>query len=745
MLAVVLAAIRMDDETTTLTREGMPVLRVWERAAPEPVGRGAVPLRVAVSEDTLTLTARLPEGGEGMGAQARLEHLLPDARHVWVPHVTPEPGFVAGDHAFRSPAVIVANGQLALALVPDVEDVEAARRAGLRVWLDYDHPARMVTLAAGHYSTAGFHVGYRAEPVKYAGQEVRLRVYVLTSARPEDRANPYGLAARWHWERYGQKRHAEGGSQRAPLSRYCEHVERWAFGPGGWEETVWQSFTLEGEKAGAPAFIVDVAQHPSVPVAERRWREQRSVWNQAWFSTQRCANGLLRRARQVKSAELEDRARQMTRVALRAPQKDGLFPSVYTAGGGGYSLYKDTPDWSGARWAHSDRRPPSASPEAYHLLDGAFTARLLLEWHDLAGPGETDAVPYVRRFADRLCALQRPSGAFPGWVEPDGRVPATLAEGPETAMGATLLLELAERFPGEARYREAAARALRYLEEGPVAEGRWEDFETYFSCSRWWGDRVGERIARSGVFKANTLSMFWCAEAFLAAHRVLGGGQQDGAQRYLAIGRRCLDELSLYQQVWDPSWIPAPCHGGWGVMNADGEWNDARQSLFAPLYLAYYRVTGVPEYFERGVAALRASFAMLYCPENAQVRQAYERQHPAFGPESYGFMMENIAHGGPGTEVIGPFTIFTWGNGAALAAAATVRDLYGDVYIDTARKAAFGVDGCEATVDGGTVRVRDRYGRASLTAAYADGGRREVPLQDGRGEAPLAGPAPARP
>ena len=174
-------------------------------------------------------------------------------------------------------------------------------------------------------------------------------------------------------------------------------------------------------------------------------------------------------------------------------------------------------------------------------------------------------------------------------------------------------------------------------------------------------------------------------------------------------------------------------------MNADGEWNDARQSLFAPLYLDYYRATGVSEYFERGVAALRASFAMLYCPENAHVRRAYERQHPSFGPESYGFMMENIAHGGPGGDVIGPFTIFTWGNGAALAAAATVRDRYGDLYIDPARRTAFGVDGCEATVTAsGSVEVRDRLGgRPRLTAVYPDGKRRTVELADGRGAAPL--------
>jgi len=109
-------------------------------------------------------------------------------------------------------------------------------------------------------------------------------------------------------------------------------------------------------------------------------------------------------------------------------------------------------------------------------------------------------------------------------------------------------------------------------------------------------------------------------------------------------------------------------------MNADSEWNNARQSLFAPLYLALGRETGDPELTERGLSALRASFSMLYCPENAALARAYERRFPFFGPESYGFMMENQGHGA--AEPIGTFTIYTWGNGSALAAAATVRDRF---------------------------------------------------------------------
>jgi len=711
--------------------DGQPLIEV--------VGVDALgPLTLEWRAEALALDGRFPEAGASAGAILRLKHHVTRPRHIWVPHLSPTVGHVVGDHAFRSPAVILADDAVAVVLIPDLDDVAAGFADGWRTWLDYDHPARTVRLAAGNYTVDG-HVFYRPAEVEHRGRSVRLRLHVVVSRRPDDIENPYGLAARWMWLRWGQPRHAQGGSQRAPLTTYMDYVVRWAFSDDGWGETVWQSFTIGDRKCGAPAFIVDVAQHPSVPVDQRKWREQRSVWNQAWFSTQRCANGLWRHARLTESRDLAERARLTTQLALAAPQTDGLFPAVYTTASPGkpkwYQLYKDTPDWSRGRWSNSDRRPAEASEQACHILDAAFTARLLLEWAAITGDDD-EVLPYVERFADRLCRLQRPSGAFPGWVEPDGRVPAQLAEGPETAMGATLLFELAARQPERAQWREAATRAVDYLLTDPIPTARWEDYETYYSCNRWGTpQQMGKRVERNGVFKQNNLSIFWCAEACLAAYRVLG------EERFLRLGRRLLDELSLYQQVWDPPFVAAPCHGGFGVMNADGEWNDARQSLFAPLYLEYYRTTGVREYFERGVAAVRASFAMMYCPENKQVRRQYELRHPFFGPESYGFMMENIAHGGPAPadgSAIGPFTIYTWGNGAALATAAKLRDLYGDLYIDTARKVAFGIDGCTAAMKGNTVNVSDRYGRSELTAVYANGTRRRVAIQDGQGKIPAA-------
>jgi hypothetical protein len=168
--------------------------------------------------------------------------------------------------------------------------------------------------------------------------------------------------------------------------------------------------------------------------------------------------------------------------------------------------------------------------------------------------------------------------------------------------------------------------------------------------------------------------MFWTAEALLAAYRATG------KERYLHWGQRTLDELSMCQQVWQPPFIYVPALGGFGVMNADGEWNDSRETLFAELFIEYGKELDREDYIERGIAALKSGFIMMYCPENPEVKKMWEKVYPWFGPEDYGFTMENYGHGGrtsPEGEGMGVFTIYDWGNGAASEAAMRILDRHG--------------------------------------------------------------------
>lgn len=118
--------------------------------------------------------------------------------------------------------------------------------------------------------------------------------------------------------------------------------------------------------------------------------------------------------------------------------------------------------------------------------------------------------------------------------------------------------------------------------------------------------------------------------------------------------------------------------------SADGEWNDSRQSLFAELIIKYGKILDLQEYIERGLVALYASFEMMYCPENRQTKEQWEKTWPFFDEKDYGFMMENYGHGGV-TSIegigIGEFTIYDWGNGAASEAYNRIVDHYGKNFI----------------------------------------------------------------
>jgi len=295
-------------------------------------------------------------------------------------------------------------------------------------------------------------------------------------------------------------------------------------------------------------------------------------------------------------------------------------------------------------------------------------------------------------------------------------------------MSVTFLLKLAERTADE-KYQQAATRAMDAILTEIVPTGRWEDFETYWSCCGWGRDKyLGNKIERNAMHKQNSLSTFWTAEALLATYRATG------RPRYLQWGRRTLDELSMCQQVWQPPFIYVPALGGFGVMNCDGEWNDSRETLFAELFLDYYRETGNPDYFERGVAALKSGFIMMYCPENPVVKKMWEKVYPWFGPEDYGFTMENYGHGGRTSaegEGMGVFTIYDWGNGAAAEAAMRILDHYGHVYIDRKRGQAFGIDKVQVhRCDQGWELVNETGQPRSLRVVFDDGTGQEVQIRD---------------
>ncbi|MGG6313919.1 hypothetical protein [Paenibacillus macerans] len=582
----------------------------------------------------------------------------------WAPHLTPTDRHIIDQHSFRSPALIAANGERMIALIPDLNVMRAG--TPVRWYMDQDASRNVMTLGMSQ-SRVREHVLYeRAPGATYAPGEVTVGFYLMIHDAPEALANLWRPVLRFLWENWGSAWFRAGEPLNAPLLPFVRHAYRWAF--KNWEPQVWQEFELNGIKVGAPVFIVNVTQSPNYPGPVNE-RELRSIWNQAWFSSLRSAMGVYRYGLRTNDPDLIRRANLAKELALSAPQLGGIFPSVIATEMERLEVDGTTVNrskgWETAYWGNSNRNPEhsgSVRHAPYHVLDMSCTALWMLRWYE-----ELERDPrllgYAASYGDALLRLQDEKGYFPAWLDYHTRQPLeVLRDSPEIALSVTFLLKLSE-LTAEERYAESAIRAADVLAKEIVPEARWEDFETYWSCSGYGGkDHVGRKYARNNMYKQCNFSMFWAAEAFMACYR------RTGETSYLQAGERCLDEMLMTQASWQPPYIFVNVLGGFGVMNCDGEWNDARQSLFAELIVEYGRELSRTEYVERGIAALKCAFVMMYCPENSKTKAQWERAHPFFGDKDYGFMMENYGHGGEVNDQglgIGEFTIFDWGNGAA--------------------------------------------------------------------------------
>lgn len=602
----------------------------------------------------------------------------------WAPHLTPSPEEVIDQHAFRSPALIAASKERTLALVPDLDIM--ARGTPVRWYMDLDAPGGALVLGMSLSRPVPGLFFRRVPGAAYPAGRLEVGFWLFVSTDEPDLRDPWRKPLEFMWRRWGRPLFRRGNPLPPDLGTYVRHTYNWAF--RAWKDAVWQEFEWRGRTVGAPVFIVNQTQSPNY-TGEVNEREFRSIWNQAWFSSLRSASGLVRHARRTGDAELLAKARLTKELALAAPMKDGLFPAVIATEMEKVAIegqeYNRSKGWGTAFWGNSDRNPinrPAGRPRVrdvraapYHVLDMSWTALWMLEWYEEL-ESDPRLLDYTEAYAGRLLRLQDEEGFYPAWLDIETERPVgVLDRSPETSLSASFLLRLG-KLAGKAEYTASALRAIDAVCRDIVYQGRWEDFETYWSSSSYGsGDLVGRKIARNDMFKHCNLSMFWTAEALFDAWKATGDRSR------LELGRRVLDEMLMTQASWQPPYMYVPVLGGFGVMNADGEWLDARQSLFAGTLLRYGLELGSSEYVERGLAALRASFVMMYCPENPAVKALWEKTHPFFGPEDYGFTMENYAHGGatgPEGEGMGVFTIYDWGNGAAAEAYERLLDRFGE-------------------------------------------------------------------
>ena len=585
---------------------------------------------------------------------------------IFSPVLVPEPGDVVGRHVMRSPALTAQSNGRAAALVYDTDSVgrKQALPACMNLLREDDGTPILRTGLRPHRVRGHVYYAYAPDSVAAVSAHVTRacplhHTYYLHVAADAQAGEALDAANRFLWSRFGTRSFRAMPSAAATPEDYARQIYPRAF------DLLWDETLRGGRRVGA---IRSSRSYPN------------DVWFCQWFNQLRSAYGLYVWGRETSNREWLQRALATRDLVLDAPQDRGMFPTVFVFG--------ESPET--CRWVHSHHQ--GGGPGIYHLLDMSWTVYQLLRWHrDLKK--DARSLAFARAYGLGLVALQLEDGSLPAYLDagrftpvdhidrnrlivdldtrgvgdpyvrhgvasmwPEGRFMRSAEDAGSLLALAELVGQLPEDDPERNVLLDAALRLAESLEAWVYPENRWIDFEVYYSCSP---KPLGFCDTRSGQWPENTLCMHTAAAGFLALYRTTQ------ESHHLDLARRAMNRLSLYQQIWDPPFLGFYGFGGYGVMNTDGEWNDARQAQFADTHLDFYRVLDDEEHLERALAAYRAGFVTTFLALSSRDYPTGWQRFPQ------GLAAENHAHGG--TDGLCGVSGFDWGAGSALSTAAYFR------------------------------------------------------------------------
>jgi hypothetical protein len=567
---------------------------------------------------------------------------------VWSQNIKNEPDDIIPTYGFKSPAVMMQQGAVFAALMP-----ELSTRRVLPLALDLDVTSEeRPWMSAGQmpsepYGHSYFRRAAEGHP-KILADTVEYSYSIVASQQPERLG--YRRVVRRLWSTLGHPELVDSPGMQQNIIR----PELRSF--ASWRKEAWQQ---EANRIyiGFACGSKQCGTLPSNRNINGKWDHPGpDAWFNAWFQTLRTAYGWYTYGRDAQDADAMAKAESVLNLILSAPQKQGAFPTIYLV-----DRHEWIPEdgWAGYQ-------------DSYHSFCMSWTAYWMLRWIEDLTPGRAaEVLPFVKSYGDFLLQHQLPSGVIPSWYNAQSLEPRTEFRdfNAETGPSALFLATLGA-VTHDARYTAAAEKAMEFVTREVLPRQRWFDFETYLSCARKDYSFYDKWTAQ---YPQNNLAEIEAVRAWLVLY------QSTHKREYLDRGVNALDYLLLTQQVWNnPSFSPRLL-GGFTTQNTDAEWSDARQGYVATLLLDYYRVTGHEEYLERAIAAARSTFAVV--------------------------PWENWAHTGHIDEP-GALTGFHWGTGSAMTSVEIMQPVLGDAFIDLKRAQGAGFDECSLTdlrIEAGTV------------------------------------------
>jgi hypothetical protein len=559
---------------------------------------------------------------------------------VWSQNIKSEADDLIPTNGFKSPAVMMQQGSVFVALLPQLNERHPEVRAldldvtsGLRPWLSYG------AIASEPHDHSYFRRDIHAKLAPIANT-VEYQYSIVVLSQPARLG--YRRVVRLLWKQSGHPALlASGDEQKNILRPELNSFESWQ--EEAWHtyaDSIYRSFRCGERTCGTLASNRNFQgdwQHPAP-----------DAWFNAWFQTVRTAYGWYLHGRATGDTAMMAKAESVLNLALSSPRKDGAFATIYLL---------DTKKWlPGDGWA--------SYADSYHSFSMSWTAYWMLRWaEDLTPDRKPEILNFVRSYGDFLVAHQQPNGVIPSWYEAGTLQPRSEFKefNAETAPSALLLAELG-KVSGDQRYIAAAERGMDFIAREVIPRQRWFDFETFLSCARKDYSFYDHWTAQ---FPQNNLAEIQAPQAMLLLFQITG------KREYLERGTEMLDYLLMTQQVWNNPQFSPYLLGGFTTQNTDAEWSDARQGYAATVLADYYQATGNVEYLERSVAAARSTFSVA--------------------------PWENWAHTGY-IDQPGALTGFHWGTGSAMTTVEILKPKLGDALIDVAATQGVGFDQCTLTV-----------------------------------------------
>jgi hypothetical protein len=587
----------------------------------------------------------------------------PDA--TFAPGIRPRKDGIIGDHFFRSPVLTVQKGELAASIMPDLDVLTENRYIPTVFDLDAANgvvDAPLMSYGFADYRLVG-HVYFANDSsmTKPAPPELLFAHEILLDAKAEP-FGAYQKAAKHQWDRYGHKFFDKILPQAMPFEEYAKVCYPAALNEketGGWFET-----TIDGQVCGGM---------PSGWGRIEGW-----VSWQPWFNQLRSAWGMRWWGAKLANADWVSKADKMLNLALAAPMDRGAVPTTYQSKQKSWKGSLITPD-----------------PKCYYdLTNMAWKGIWMLRWLEFKDcPRKDEILRQCREMAKMMVSKQNLDGSFPTWLDKDLRVVPVLDRSAQSALPVWFLAEagtagILTTSEGIA-WSASVSKGANFLANQIVDGQYWYDFETFFSCSpkacfQRDGQHNHEKMRDPYTLQApqNTLCMHWAAEALMAASKL----SKDSKLQKQSL--KALDTMVLTQNVWPISYRKAAyTYGGFGVQNSDGEYNDARQAQFGDTLCDFGAALGRQDYFERGVAAIRASLTLINHPLHEKLGLYPNPNYPL------GLQPENTGHGG--TDQQNGRTGPDWGELSGLASMAWILEKYGPTYK---------LGGRSIVVDGGYVK-----------------------------------------